>query len=127
MKKLIAVRILLISVFMLGFAAQSQAQRAAPRIRLDGRTNKATINDSIGKTEEKRYIISFIKNSKWTVGFTSNPQSMFIAIKDIKGNILKRDTDGFVEITTGNGGDYYIVILNKHTSSQRFSFEVAKY
>lgn len=123
MKKLIAMKLLLVSLFMMSFPVQTQAQ-AAERIKFQRGKYAKVITGKVGKNQEKRYVIGLNRNQKLTVGFTRKTQYVFITVKDGRGNILKEDDNGYVEMTTGYIGDYYIVISTKYGQADSFTFRV---
>lgn len=123
MKKLIAMKLLLISLFMIGFPAQIRAQ-AAQRITFQRGSYARVVSGKVGKNQEKRYVLGLNRNQKLTVGFTRKTQYVFITVKDGSGNVLKEDDNGYVEMTTGYKGDYYIVISTKYGQAANFTFRV---
>lgn len=123
MKKLLAMKLLLVSLFMLSFPMQTQAQ-AAQRIRFQRGTYSKTVSGKVGKNQQKRYVLGLSRNQKLTVEFPDRPQDIFITIKDSKGNTLEKDRKFSAEITTGYKGDYYIIISTQFGQADSFTFKV---
>lgn len=123
MKKFIAMKLLLVSLFMINFPAAAQAQ-AAERIKFQRGKYSKTIPGKVAKNREKRYVIALGGNQRLTAEFTGKKQYVFISIQDGNGKTLKEDDNGYVEINTGSGGDYYIVISTKYGQAESFSLRV---
>ena len=123
MKNFIAMKLLLVSLFMLSFPVQIQAQ-AAQRIKFQRGRYAKIVTGKVGKNQEKRYVLGLNRNQKLTVGFTRKKQYVYITVKDGRGNTLKEDKDGYVEMSTGYNGDYYIVISTKYGQAESFTFRV---
>ena len=123
MKKLIAAKLLLVSLFVLGFPVQTQAQ-AAQRIKFARGAYSKTISGTVGKNQQKRYVLGLNRNQKLTVEFPDRPQDIFITIKDSKGNTLEKDRKFSAEITTGYKGDFYIIISTQFGQADSFTFRV---
>ena len=123
MKKIIAMKLLLVSLFMMSFPVETQAQ-AGERIKFQGGKYSKTVPGKVAKNQEKRYILGLNRNQKLTVGFTRKMQYVYISIQDSNGNTLKEDNTGYVEINTGYSSDYYIVISTKYGQAESFTLRV---
>jgi len=123
MTKLIAIKLLLVSLFMMNFAVETQAQ-TAERINFKRGTYSTTFRGSVAKNQEKRYVLGLKRNQKLKVQFTRKMQYVYISIQDGNGNALANDDNGNAEINTTDSGDYYIVISTKYGQAENFSLRV---
>lgn len=123
MTKLIAMKLLLVSLFMMSFSIETQAQ-TAERINFKRGTYSTTFRGKVAKDQEKRYVLGLNRNQKLTVAFPRKMQYVYISIQDSNGNTLKDDNNGSVEINTADRGDYYIVISTKYGQAENFSLRV---
>jgi len=123
MTKLIAIKLLLVSLFMMNFAVETQAQ-TAERINFKRGTYSTTVRGKVAKDQEKRYVVGLKRNQKLKVQFTRKTQYVYISIKDGNGNALANDDNGNAEINTTDSGDYYIVISTKYGQAENFSLRV---
>ena len=123
MTKLIAIKLLLVSLFMMNFAVETQAQ-TAERINFKRGTYSTTVRGKVAKNQEKRYVVGLKQNQKLKVQFTRKMQYVYISIQDGNGNALANDDNGNAEINTTDSGDYYIVISTKYGQAENFSLRV---
>jgi hypothetical protein len=123
MTKLIAIKLLLVSLFMMNFAVETQAQ-TAERINFKRGTYSTTFRGSVAKNQEKRYVLGLKRNQKLKVQFTRKMQYVYISIQDGNGKALANDDNGNAEINTTDSGDYYIVISTKYGQAENFSLRV---
>ena len=123
MNKFIAMKLLLVSLFMMSFAVETQAQ-TAERINFKRGTYSTTFRGKVAKDQEKRYVLGLNRNQKLKVQFTRKMQYVYISIQDGNGNNLKDDDNGYAEINTADSGDYYIVISTKYGQAENFSLRV---
>lgn len=124
MIKFIAVKLLLFSLLMMSFTAQTQAQ-SAERIKFKPGESSATFGGRLADGSAKDYVIEAKPNQKLTVTLTINTQDILFAISDEHHKLLTNDSDndGYEEITTTYYGDYYINIANL-TAKRAMSYEV---
>ncbi len=122
MKKLTAMKLLLVSLLM-SFPVQAQAQ-SAERINFKRGTYLTTVCGKVAKDREKRYVVGLKRNHKLKVQFTRKTQYVYISIQDGNGNALANDDNGNAEINTTDSGDYYIVISTKYGQAENFSLRV---
>ncbi len=123
MTKLIAMKLLLVSLFMMCFAVETQAQ-TAERINFKRGTYSKVVLGKVAKNQEKRYVVGLKRNQKLKVQFTRKTQYVYISIQDGNGNALANDENGYAEINTTDSGDYYIAISTKYGQAENFSLRV---
>lgn len=126
MTKTIAIKLLLVSLFMMSFPVQIQAQKAQ-RIKFKRGTSSTTFRGSVAKNQEKRFVLELSRNQKLKVQFTRKMQYVYISIQDGNGNALANDDNGYAEINTTDSGDYYIVISTKYGQAESFNLKVRAY
>jgi len=123
MNKLIAMKLLLVSLFMMSFSIETQAQ-TAERINFKRGTYSTTFRGKVAKDQEKRYVLGVKRNQKLKAQFTRKMQYVYISIQDGNGNTLANDDNGYAQINTTDSGDYYIVISTKYGQAESFTLKV---
>lgn len=123
MKKIIAIKLLLVSIFMMNLPMQIMAQSGEKISFQKGKYSK-TVSGKVPKNSSKDYYLELKRNQKLKVRFTKKMQYVFITVKDNRGNMLKEDTNGYVEVNTTYSGDYYIEISTKYGQAENFTIIV---
>lgn len=123
MTKFIAVKLLLVTVFMMSFPVETQAQ-SAERIKFSRGRYSATVRGRVAKDQAKRYVLGLKKNQSLSVAFTGKMKYVYISIQDGNGNTLADDDNGIAKIDTDYNGDYYVIISTKYGQAENFNLRV---
>lgn len=123
MKKMIALKLLIVSLFMMSFPVKASAQ-ATEEIKFQKGRYSKTVSGRVAKDSTKTYYLALKRNQRLKVKFTSKKQYVYITIKDNSFNPIKEDTKGSVEIKTNYDGNYFIEISTKYGQADNFTFIV---